>query len=439
MRRAAAPASDRPGAPRRASSDNDIPASPAASGQSGAGSYGAGLAATLSFAVKAQLTVSLLTAAVPVIAPAVAKGRGLDVRLVAFYFPIVYGAGFLFSFLIPKLLPRLGGAGLSLLCVGLGAAGIVLLLPAGILLTLAAPIAVGVAFGAVTPATSQVVSPYMTPRSAGLIMSIRHSAIPAGSMLAGVLMPAAVWLWGWRGLLEVGLAGAGVVALLLPGLRRLNGDAASTPAAALHPLDPVRRLWAMSGMPRILLALLTYVMMVVCLKGFFTVYLVKDLRFGLATAGLVYGVAQFAGMLGQIGCAIVSDRWVSPRAVLALNGALMTAAALLAASFTLRWPIPAILSAAFVLGFFAMGAVPVALGEIARRASPGEVGLLVSGGNLFIIAGGAIGPLVFGAAAAVFGYSGGLVTVALFTLGAAVAAAPLPFLRRRRRGPYSAN
>jgi MFS family permease len=390
-----------------------------------------GLVATgLGFAVTAQMTVSLLVAAVPVIAPEIAKAQDLDVQLVALYFPIAYTVAFFTNFLIPKLLPGLGGAGLSLICIGAGAAGLLLMLPTATFLIVAAPLVLGFALGAVTPATSQVVGPHTTPRTAGLIMSIRQSAIPAGSMLAGIIMPVLAIYWGSRALLVLGLASAGFAIILFPTLRWLN-DRTATPPAARRPLEPVKRLLAMSGMRQILFAILTYLMMVSCLRSFFTVYLVKDLGFDLATAGLAFSVAQLAGIPGQIGCAIVSDRWLSPRTVLTINGALMTAAAVLAASFTHDWPIFAIVAVAVLLGFFSVGCVPVMLGEITRRSAPGQVGSLVSGGNLFIMAGCAFGPLVFGAVGTLFGYSGGLLALAICTAVGAIVVA-LPSFRRSR-------
>jgi len=388
--------------------------------------------AGLGFAVTAQMTVSLLVAAVPVIAPEIAKARSLDVQLIAFYFPIAYTVAFFSNLAVPKLLPRFGGAGLSLLCIGLGVGGLLLMLPTAAVLIVAAPLVLGFGLGVVTPATSQVVGPLATPRTAGLFMSIRQSAIPAGSMLAGIIMPMSVIHWGWRAPLVLGIATAALAIMLLPALRWLN-DGSSTPPPAQRPWEPVKRLLAMSGMRQILFAVVAYMMLVICLRSFFTVYLVKDLGFGLATAGLAFSAAQLAGIPGQIGCAIASDRWLSPRSVLTINGVVMTTAAVLAANFTPDWPIFAIVAVAVVLGFFSIGCVPVMLGEITRQSPPGQVGSLVAGGNLFIMAGCALGPLFFGAVGAVFGYALGLIALAIGTAVATIVVAPLPFRRASDR------
>ena len=384
----------------------------------------------LGFAVIAQMTVSLVVAAVPVVAPEIAKSRGLNVQLIAFYFPIAYTTAFFSNFAVPKLLPRFGGAGLSLVCIAVGAGGLLLMLPTAAILIVAAPLVLGFGLGVVTPATSQVVGPLATPHTAGLLMSIRQSAIPAGSMVAGVIMPVLAIYWGWHAPLILGLATAGLTMLLLPSLPWLN-DRSSTPPSAQCPWEPVKRLLAMSGMWQILFAIVVYMMLVICLRSFFTVYLVKDMGFDLTTAGLAFSAAQLAGIPGQIGCAVMSDRWLSPRTVLAISGVVMTSAAVLTANFTPHWPISAILAVAVVLGFFSIGCTPVMLGEITRRAPAGQVGSLVSGGNLFIMAGCALGPLFFGAVGAVFGYAGALKALAICSAVGAVVVAPLRFRRIR--------
>jgi MFS family permease len=382
-----------------------------------------GIVGALSFAFIAQTTVSLLMLTVPVLAPEIAKGRGLDVHLIALYFPILYTVAIFSNFLTPLLLPRLGGVGYSLFCIVVGAVGVLLMLPHSIALTLAVPIVLGVGNGGMTPATSQIVGPYISPRTAGLIMSVRQTALPAGGILAGFLLPAMAGLWGWHALAVTGLAGAALGVLLLPALHWLD-DGSARPGSS-RPLEPLKRLLAMPDMPQMMFAIFVNLMLIMCVRAFLTVYLVRDLGFGLTLGGLALAAAQFSGIPGQFVCAVVSDRWLSSRVVLAASGAVITAATLLAATFSHHWPIAAILAVVAILGFFASGTPTVMLGEIARRAQRAEVGLLVSGGNLAIMAGSAVGPLVFGAVATRFGYPGGFVAVAILTLVGAIVVAPL--------------
>jgi MFS family permease len=386
------------------------------------------LAAGLGFSVIAQTTVSILATAVPVIAPEIAKFADLDVKLIAFWFPLVYIVALFSNFAAPKLVHRFGGAGLSLGCIGAGTAGLLLVLPSVAVLIVAAPLLLGFGVGVITPATSQVVGPHATPRTAGLIMSIRASAVPAGSMLAGIVMPILAIYWGWHAVLVVALASAGLMIILLPAVHRLNHGGSTLPAA-LRPLEPVKRLLAMAGMWQLLFAIVTFLMLSMCLRSFFTVYLVKDLGFDLATAGLAYSAPQLAGVVGMVACAVVSDRWLSPRTVMAINGALVTAAAVFLANFTRGWPIVVIAFVAAIIGFCAIGSLPVMLGEVTRRSPPGQVGAMVSGGNIFINAGCVLGPLLFGAVGIPLGYSGGFVALAICTAVGAIVVAPLSLRR----------
>jgi MFS family permease len=252
------------------------------------------VATGLGFSVVVQTTVSLLATAVPVLAPAIAKATNLNVKLIAFWFPLVYIVALFSNFTVPKLVHRLGGAGLSLVCIGIGVAGLLLVLPAAAVLIVTAPLLLGFVQGVVTPATSQVVSRFTAPRTAGLIMAIRQSAIPTGSMLAGLVMPILAIYWGWHdALLVLAAVSAGLAIILLPAVRWLN-SADSTPPPAQRPLEPVKRLLAMSGMRQLLFAIVISLMVGICARSFFTVYLVKDLGFVLATAGLAYGAGQLA-------------------------------------------------------------------------------------------------------------------------------------------------
>jgi predicted MFS family arabinose efflux permease len=263
-------------------------------------------------------------------------------------------------------------------------------------------------------------------------MSIRQSAIPAGFMLAGVVVPILVTYSSWHALLWVSLASVGLAILLVPTLPWLN-DRGSAPTAECRMLDLVQRVLAMPGMRQILFAIFTCMMMGACLRSFLTAYLVRDLGLDLVTAGLAYSVSQLAGIAGQLACAVASDRWVSPRTVVAVNSTLTTVAALLAACFTRDWPMAAVLTVAMTLGFNSFGCLPVMLGEVTRRSPENQVGAMVSGAYLFVIAGCAVGPLCFGAAGTLFGYSGALALLAFFTCVGAIVAAPLSLFPSRNR------
>lgn len=329
----------------------------------------------------------------------------------------MYVTAILISFHIPELLFRLGGMGLSLMSLMFGGAGLLFLLPPCAAAVASAPVAIGCGTAAMNPASLQMLGPRTTARTAGLVMSIKQTGVPLGGVMAGALVPILVSHFGWR-MATVKLAAIGLilVIVLLPSVSWLNGAPRAERPAAFRPLDPVKHLLAMPGMPSLLLASLTFNGMQLCLRSFFVVYLVAYQQLGLVTAGVAFSISQAAGMIGQVGWAALSDRVLSVHAVMAIIGMLMSAAALCTASMTPHWPLRAVFAVAVVYGVSAAGYLPVLLGEVAKGSPPGPVGALTSGAQLFPLSGCILGPLAFGGMTAVMGMPAAFVLAAASTL-----------------------
>ncbi|HXZ00021.1 MAG TPA: MFS transporter [Stellaceae bacterium] len=371
-----------------------------------------------------QAMISLMAACIPIFAPEIALARGWNVTLVAFYPAIVFSVAFLISFIVPNLLGRLGGMGLTLACVATSAFGLLCLLPSSIVLVVVAPLAIGAATGAMNPATAQILGPRTSPKTMGLIMSIKQTGVPVGGVLAGALVPVLVRDFGWqKGVLVLALGCVAIGMAFFPSVPWLNGTEKPARLGAFRPFDPVKRLAAIRGMLKLLLAATTFGAMQQCLRAFFAVYLVHDLGFDLATAGLAFSISQAAGIAGQVLWAAMSDRALAAQAVMTLVGALMTAAAVMTALCTPGWPVAGVFAVAALYGVSAAGFIPVVLGEVARRAPPGQAGALTSGAQIFLTPSGLVGPLAFGAVAATFNYADAFVTLAGCTLAGSIIAA----------------
>jgi len=248
-------------------------------------------------------------------------------------------------------------------------------------------------------------------------MSIKQTGVPFGAMLAGVLVPRLVLRSGWhQAVVELAAGGVALAILVLPLVRWLNGPPVADKARLFQPFEPARQLAAMPGMFKLLIASMTFVAMQHCLRSFFTVYLVHNLGFSLGVAGLAYGVSQAAGIAGQIVWAIVSDRLLTAHTVIAAIGVLMTSAASLTAAFRPDWSVPSIIAVAAIFGVSASGFLPVLLGELIRKAPPGQAGALTSGSQVFLTPAALVGPLLFGGVASVLDYSTAFATLAACTL-----------------------
>lgn len=364
-----------------------------------------------------QVVISLLGACAPVLAPEIARERGWNVTMIAFYPALMCISLFWISFYVPGLLARMGGMGLGLACIVISAVGLLGLLAPTLSLVALVPLAIGLASGCMTPASAQVLGPRTSPQTAGLIMSIKQSGVPFGAMLAGVLVPTLVSRSGWhQAVVELAAGGVALAILVLPLVRWLNGPPVADKARLFQPFEPARQLAAMPGMFKLLIASMTFVAMQHCLRSFFTVYLVHNLGFSLGVAGLAYGVSQAAGIAGQIVWAIVSDRLLTAHTVIAAIGVLMTSAASLTAAFRPDWSVPSIIAVAAIFGVSASGFLPVLLGELIRKAPPGQAGALTSGSQVFLTPAALVGPLLFGGVASVLDYSTAFATLAACTL-----------------------
>jgi MFS family permease len=392
-------------------------------------SYDVLAAVALSLCV--QTFISLLAGCVPVLAPEIAKAHGWNVNVITFYPVILYLAAFLISFYVPHLLGWFGGMGLSVLCLLISAVGLLGFLAPNLAVAAAGAVIFGFTNGAMNPASSQVLGPRTSPSNAGLIMSIKQTGVPLGAMLAGLLAPFLVLYWGWQSaVIELAAGGAVFACLVLPTVRWMNGPANAAPARQHRLLEPLKRLRKIPGMMSLLVAGMAFAAMQLCLRSFFTVYLVSKLGFSLTAAGFAFGASQAAGIVGQIAWATISDRLVTAHAVMAILGIIMAAASILTAIFTPDWPLTAVTAVAALYGLTAAGFIPVVLGEVARRADPGDVGALTSGAQLFLISGVIIGPFAFGGVASAISYSTAFIAMAAWVAVVSLVLAMSGFARR---------
>ena len=126
-------------------------------------------------------------------------------------------------------------------------------------------------------------------------------------------------------------------------------------------------------------------------------FLIVDLGYSLLAAGLVFSVAQGAGVLSRPVWGVIADRYQASRALLAGLGITMGLCGAAAALFTPA-TLPALIIAVCALyGASAIGWNGVYLAEVARLAPPGKVGMLTGGSLLFTFTGAVTGPPLFGA------------------------------------------
>lgn len=345
-----------------------------------------------------QVAAAAAALTLPSIAPLVAADFGLASSTVGTYISLLYIGAAVAAVTGGALLQRYGAVRVSQIGLLLCALGLVLgVMPAIAAVALGA-VVLGLGYGPITPASSEVLARTTPPAKMGLVFSIKQTGVPAGTALAGfVVPPLALWL-GWQAaVLVMALA----CLLILFGAQSVRGqlDATRNRGARIS-FDGVAAALSLVARTRALrlMALVSFVYngMQMCVSSFIVAYLVDGIGLPLVVAGLGLTAANSAGVFGRIFWGVVADRLGSPRLTLAGLGALMSLGALTVAAFTPQWPVPVMLAVCALLGGTAIGWNGVYLAQVARSAPPGQAGLATGGCLFFTFVGAVTSPFLFG-------------------------------------------
>ena len=374
-----------------------------------------------------QMFTSLAATAPAVLAPELAREMGVAPQWIGVFVGLVYVGAMVASLVSAGFIERYGAIRVSQCCVLLCAAGIVLigLLPASLasLLVLTA-ILIGLGYGPITPASSQVLARTTPAAQMALMFSIKQTGVPAGAALAGALLPVAALMMGWRAaLVTVGLAGLGVIVATQSTRRLLDTDRTETKAFSLREILARLKLVAKSPTLAELAALsFAYAAVQVCLTSFLVVFLHDALRWSLVASGLALTVATVGGVIGRIFWGALADNVLAPRRTLSVIGLFAGLCGIAMAFATPAWPAWIVLPVAALFGGTAIGWNGVQLSELARQAPPGNAGAVTGAAGFITFSGVVVGPPLFAALSALTeGYRTGFLVMATVSLVAASA------------------
>jgi MFS family permease len=124
---------------------------------------------------------------------------------------------------------------------------------------------------------------------------------------------------------------------------------------------------------------------------------VADIHFDLVLAGTVLSITHASGAVGRISWGWLADRLRSGGLALIINGLIATLGALLAAAMSPAWPIAALIAAAALFGFCAVGWNGVYMAVLSRLSPAGTVSFAVGGSLVWTYAGVIVVPPAFSA------------------------------------------
>ena len=387
------------------------------------------LAATLAI----QVYASFAATATAVLAPEIARAFGVEARWIGAFVGLVYAGGMFASLASGGFIERYGSIRVSQACVVLCAIGVVAMPLApehGVPLLALAAVVIGLGYGPITPASSQLLQRTASPSRMALTFSIKQTGVPAGAALSGALLPAVALATGWRTAFAiVAVIGLFIAATAQPVRAGLDAERKRrgrfTFAGIFAPLALLRESPALLDLSLVSFA---YSATQMCLTSFLVVYLTESLHFSLVAAGLALTSATIGGVAGRIGWGYVADRWLAPRLVLTTIGLLAGLCSIGMSLATPTWPPYAVAALTALFGATAIGWNGVQLSEVARLAPPGGAGKVTGATGFVTFAGVVVGPPSFALLSNVSSYRVGF---AAFAAASVIAA--LALLRRRDR------
>ncbi len=366
----------------------------------------AALALAVTLAI--QVFTSLAATATSVLAPMIAVELAVPGKLVGVFVGIIYIGSMVGSLGSGAFIGRFGAIRVSQVCVLLCATGLAMVGSAAappspsIALLAFAPLVIGLGYGPITPASSHVLIRTASPARMALTFSIKQTGVPAGTALAGALLPGLALLLGWRPtFVIVSLLGLGVGAIAQSTRATFDGErTAPRPMSLAAVLAPLKLVFVTPALSLLALTGFVYAATQVCLVSFLVIYLTETLGHSLVAAGLALTVANAGGIVGRIGWGAVADRYVRPRTLLGLIGVAAGCCGYATAAFGATWPVVSTLAVCALFGATAIGWNGVQLAELARNAPMGQAATVTGAANFVTFAGVVVGPPTFAALSA---------------------------------------
>lgn len=379
----------------------------------------------LAITLAIQVFTSLAATATSVLAPEIGRDLHMAPKLIGVFVGLIYAGGMSASLASGGFVERYGAIRVSQVGVLLCAAGLAmvvgyaarpeLLLP----LLFVAPVVIGLGYGPITPASSQLLARTASPSRMALTFSIKQTGVPVGAALAGALLPAVALGVGWHMAFLI-VAGAGVAIALLAQLARAKLDTHRVPERPLSVagvIDPLREVLRTPALRELAVCGFGYAALQVCLMSFLVVYLTESLGYSLVAAGFALTAANLGGIVGRIVWGAVADLFVAPRTLLGLIGVGGGLCAWLTVLFSAGWPAVALIIVSVLFGMTAIGWNGVQISEVARAAPSGREGSVTGAAGFITFGGVLVGPPTFALVSALTGgYRAGFALFGAFAI-----------------------
>lgn len=242
-------------------------------------------------------------------------------------------------------------------------------------------LAMGAFYGSILPGGQRAIARWFEPSLQSMATGIRQAGLPLGASLAGIVLPPLALHFGWHWALAAqGVAGI-VGGVVFASLYRMSGDTNRTQRkTSVNIRRLVRSLVADRAVRPLLAGGLVLVSFQYVIAAQLLIFLNDHLKIPIVTAGLMYSVAQVAGIVGRIGLAWTSDHFWPGKRMRSLRWLLVISAVPVAALATLSSDSPYWIDFALclVLGLLSVGWYPLYLVQVTELAPSTAVASTIS-------------------------------------------------------------
>ena len=356
-----------------------------------------------------QVSATGAILAPPAIAPALLNQMGVDSVGIGAYIATAYIAAALSGVYAAVFIQRWGSIRTSQVALGFCAVGLLLIASMDPFLAALGAIALGIGYGPITPASSEILARTTPADRYALVFSLKQTGVPLGGAVAGLAAaPIAVHVGTASSLIFMAilcLLAATLGQSLRHQLDHTRAPSAPWPTRAGF-MVPIHMVLSHPGLRVLALCSLVFSAVQMCLSSYLVTYLNASLGWTLVTAGAGLAVAQSGGVVGRILWGAVADMTGKTMATLRALAAAMAASSILMMVLQPSTSPALVLTLVCVFGCTAIGWNGVYLAAVARQAPRGTAGTATAGCLFFTYIGVVVSAPLFGVLSTALGNMG---------------------------------